>query len=197
MSGLANALFNKTKQKVIGVLFSQPERRLHLREIARIANVTPSTIQKELLLLSQVGILNKEYQGNQTLYSPNQESPIFDELLNLSHKTFGIADLIRSALSEVKGIEFGFIYGSIASGEDRSRSDVDVMLIGSVDYTEAINALFELDLRIGRAINPKIYKTSEFKQKIAQENSFIKDVLSHKKQFLIGEEHEFEKIAAG
>lgn len=196
MVGLADALFNKTKQTVLGILFSQPDRKLHLREIARIANLTASTIQKELALLSQVGILNKEYQGNQTIYSPNKESPIYDELLKISFKTFGIADLIRSALTDLKGIDFAFIYGSVARGQDNSKSDVDVMIIGSVDYTGAINALFDIDLKIKRTINPKIYKTEEFKRKAFENNSFIRDVLDNKKQFLIGEENEFKKVTA-
>ncbi len=197
MTSLSDALFNKTKQKVLGILFSQPERKLHLREIARIANVTPSTIQKELYILTNAGILEKNKQGNQLLYKPNKECPVYDELVSFSRKSFGISDLIRQVLQNIIGIKLAFIYGSIARVEEKSKSDVDVLLIGDVNYGEAISSLLSIEYQIGRPINAKVFKEEEIKNKILENNSFIHDVINNKKIFLIGNENDFEKIKFG
>ena len=194
MTSLSDALFSKTKQKVLGIMFAQPDRELHMREIARIAKVSVSSIQRELELLTDVGVLIRTKQGNQAIFRANKNCPIYDEILGFARKTFGISDLIRQALDHINGIKFAFIYGSVAKGIEIALSDVDVLIIGDINYSEAMNSIFGVEEKIGRPINAKVFREEEIKNKILENNSFVKDVINNKKMFLIGSENEFEKL---
>lgn len=194
MTSLSDALFNKTKQKVLGIMFVQPDRELHMREIARMAKITVSSIQRELELLTKSGILLSSKQGNQIIFKANEQCPIYDELLGFARKTFGISDLIKQALANIEGIKVAFIYGSVARGEEKSLSDVDVLMIGDVNYSEAMNSILAVEDRIGRPINAKVFREDEIKTKLVENSSFLNEVLKNKKLFLIGNQNDLEKL---
>ena len=147
-----------------------------------------------MYILSNAWIIEQDKQGNQVLYKPNKDCPVYEELASFSRKTFGISDLIRQVLQDITGIKLAFIYGSVAKGEEKSKSDVDVLLIGNINYSEAINSLLGIENQIGRPINAKVFREEEIKNKILDNNSFIKDVINNKKLLLIGSENDFNKF---
>lgn len=184
-SSLADALFGKAKQAALGVLFSNPERALHLREIARLGKVSATAMQREVDTLLAVGILLEERRGNQRLLRPNPDCPLFPELKGLAAKTFGVADRIKAALKPVSGIGVAFIFGSVAKGEENAASDVDLVVVGTCSYHEVLAALGPVEKEIGRPINPMVYAPEEFRRK-RQRNPFVRKMLADRKIFLAG-----------
>lgn len=87
-SVLADALFAKTKKAAIGVLFSNPDRSWHLRELARLAGVSPTMLSKEMDSLSLAGIVLDERDGNRRVFRANGACPIFEELRGIARKTY-------------------------------------------------------------------------------------------------------------
>src|SRR6478735_7108554 len=100
---IADALFSKTQQRVLGLLYGQPDQRFHANEIVRRAGAGKGSVMRELESLRAAGLVTCENRGNQTLYQANRQSPVYEELLGLVRKTFGIADVIRHALSPQTG----------------------------------------------------------------------------------------------
>lgn len=186
-SSLADALFGKTKKSAIGVLFSNPEKHWHLRELARLIAVSPTMLSKEMDSLSYAGIVLDEKDGNRRRLRANPSCPIFEELKGIARKTAGLADVLRERLSSLDGIDCAFIFGSVARGEERADSDVDVCIIGSVSYGAALNALTPAESVVGRPINPVLYSLEEFLQKVESGNPFVSGMLSSKRIFLIGD----------
>ena len=86
MKKLASILFKDYRQKVLGLLLLHPESEYHVREIARLTDTLAGTLHRELKQLSEVGLLNKRYQGNQVLYRANTSNLIFDDLVNILRK---------------------------------------------------------------------------------------------------------------
>lgn len=127
---MGDALFTKTQQQVLRLLFGQPGRSFYANEIVRYAGLGISTVQRELARLSEVGLLSVTRQGNQKHYQANVASPIFEELRGIVVKTFGVADVLKEALLPMADkIQLAFIYGSVAKGSDTAESDIDLMLI--------------------------------------------------------------------
>jgi predicted nucleotidyltransferase len=57
-------------------------------------------------------------------------------------KTGGVADALRAALAPLaERVQLAFVYGSVAKGQERRASDVNVMVIGEVSFAEASEAL--------------------------------------------------------
>lgn len=185
---LGDALFTKTQQQVLRLLFGQPGRSFYANEIVRYAGLGIGTVQRELVRLSEVGLLTVTRQGNQKHYQANAASPIFEELRGIVVKTFGMADVLKAALQPVADkIQLAFIYGSVAKGSDTAESDVDLMLIADrLSYTALMTLLGEVEAQLGRAVNPTLYSLAELKRKRKEDNAFVQRVLQQPKIILMG-----------
>ena len=195
MSKLADALFTTTQQKVLGLLYTRPEKSFYTKEIIRSTGMGVATIKRELDRMLAAGIISMTKVGNQHHYSANPECPIYDELLGIVKKTFGIVDVIRLALLPFSDrIIWAFVYGSVASGKETSRSDIDLMIIGDVGFTEIASDLYEVQEKLGREINPKIFSKDEWIQMENKKDPFIREILSKPRMDVIGDGNEFRQL---
>lgn len=193
---LGDALFTKSQQRVLGLLYAKPDKSLYTNEIVRRANMGRGTIRRELDRLVSAGLLIVTHEGNQHHYKANPDNPIFHELLAIVRKTFGIADVICEALAAFdKKIELAFIYGSIAKGEDTASSDIDLLVVSeSVAYSELMLVLSEVGESLGRVINPSIYSRSDIKKKIDKQNAFLTRILEQPKLWVKGSEDDIKEF---
>lgn len=188
MSTLASLLFKDYRRRVLTLLLLNPDESYHVREIARLTDTLAGTLHKELSRLSEAGILLKEARGNQLLYRANRECPIFEELASILRKTSGVVKVLREALIPMKGeIIVALVFGSMASGKEHAGSDVDILIIGTLGFTEAVKALYATQETLNREINPKVYSEVEWKQMSDEGNSFVNEVMNKPKLFIIGD----------
>ncbi len=194
-TGLSGALFTKTQQRVLGLLFGNPDRSYYANEIVRFAGAGIGAVQRELEKLTAAGLLSVTKIGNQKHYQANRQSPIFGELHGIVLKTFGVADVLREALAPLHSrIHVAFIYGSVAKGSDTARSDIDVIVIGeNVPYGDVISCFSQTESQIGRAINPSIYSEGALTRKLSDGSDFLLRVLEQPKIFLIGSDDDIPK----
>ncbi len=102
--------------------------------------------------------------------------------------------MLREALAPLaRRIEAAFVYGSIASGKEGPRSDVDLMLVGELKFEDAIKALSPAEKDLRREVNPHVYGQREFRAKLAGKDPFLRRVLEEPKIILMGDLHDFEK----
>src|SRR5580658_6798072 len=192
----ATVLFGKTRRAVLSLLFGHPTETFYLREIARISGTGLGAAQREVGQLTAAGIATRRVSGRQVYFQANPKSPIFVDLRNIVTKTFGVADLLRSALDGLAGrIRVAFVYGSVAKGRADESSDVDVMVIGAATFSEIVSALAPCQEKLGREINPTVYPVQEFRSRLSQDHPFLREVLRQTKLFLIGNQREFSKMA--
>jgi DNA-binding MarR family transcriptional regulator len=95
---LADALFTPVQQRVLGLLFGQPERRFQSAEIIRLAKSGTGAVHRQLQRLAQAGLVTVTPSGNQKHYQARRDTPVFDELHGLIVKTVGIVEPLRVAL---------------------------------------------------------------------------------------------------
>ena len=189
-SGLADALFSKVQQRVLGILFGSPDKSFYANQIIALANSGHGAVQRELARLLSVGITTSHSIGNQKHYQANAQSPIFEPLRNLVLKTFGLGDVLRSSLAPLSPrITFAFVYGSVAKGNDRASSDIDLMIVSdTLVYADLFSTLDAVSGQLNRTVNPVILSPGELSKRIRQNKSFTKRVLSQPKIWLIGGE---------
>ena len=189
-SGLAGALFTGTQQRVLGLLFGQPDRSFYATEIIAMAGVGSGAVQRELARLAQSGLVTLRPVGNQKHYQANPDSPIFAELCGIARKTVGLAEPLRQALAPLASqIKAAFVYGSIAKKQDSARSDIDLMLVSdTLTFGDTYLALDEASKSLGREVNPTILTVQDFAKRRQEEGSFVARVLEQPKVWLIGGE---------
>lgn len=188
------AIFSKARAEVLRLLFADAGREAHVRDLARLAGLTPAAMQKELSYLQKVGLVVSERDGNRLYYRAEVTHPLFPELRGLAVKASGIVPELRKALEKVSGVDLAFVFGSVAAGTAKPGSDVDVMLIGTAGLRKVIPALRGVSERLGREINPHCMTVEEWRLKKSKKDAFVNRVLSEPKLWLKGGDDELGKL---
>ncbi|MHB8836206.1 MAG: nucleotidyltransferase domain-containing protein [Candidatus Methylomirabilia bacterium] len=190
--GLADALFTKVQQRVLGVLFGNPGKTFYGNQLIALARCGTGAVQRELGRLAAAKLVTVTKVGNQKLYQANAAAPVFEELRGLVLKTSGLADILRVALEPVAAqISSAFVYGSVAKGQDTAASDIDLMVVSeSLTYADLFAAVEEAVKQLGRPVNPTVYSQQELSKRVSERNAFITRVLGQPRLWLIGDEHD-------
>ena len=195
---VARLLFGSVRRDVLALLLGRPGERFHLREIIRAAGGASGAVQREVRDLVAAGLVLRETSGRQVYFSANRDSPVFNELRSIIEKTAGTADLLRVALGPLyrRGrIETALIYGSVASGTQTARSDVDLLVIGDASLSEISAAVRRVEAKIGREVNPSVYGEHEFQERLARGTGFLKRIIAGPKLFVVGVDRDLERLA--
>ena len=191
-TSLADALFSGTQQRVLGLLFGQPDRSFYANEVIALANAGSGAVQRELARLAQSGLVTTRPVGNQKHYQANPDSPIYAELCGIARKTVGMAEPLRAALLPlVPRIRAAFVFGSVAKRTDTGSSDIDLMVVSDgLSYADLFPTLEPLAAQLGRVVNPTILTSNELAKRVEQRESFITRVLAQPKVWLVGGQDE-------
>lgn len=194
LTPVGDLLFGQTKGRILALLYGASDQTFFVRQIARQIDGSVGTVQRELGLLADIGLILRSEVGNQVFYRANQEHPDFPELRALVAKTSGIFQMLRAALAPLSNrIKLAFVYGSVARGEEKAASDIDLMVIGSVSLDDVLDAVAPVEKQLGRPVNPTIYTLDDLKKRFRSGNHFLQSLKESKKVFLIGTEDEFRK----
>jgi predicted nucleotidyltransferase len=192
-SGLAAVLFTPVQQRVLGLLFGQPDRRFQGAEVIRLAGSGTGAVHRLLTRLADSGLVTVERIGNQKHYQANPASPIYEELQRLVTKTSGLAMPLRAALLPFADqIHAAFVFGSIAKGSDRAKSDIDLMVLADeLEYADLFKALQPVESQLGRPVNPSVMTLAEWRRKI-KGAGFASRVSKQSRLFVIGSPDEID-----
>ena len=193
---LSEILFGKTRQAVLSLLYGHADESFYLRQILRVVGGGMGALQRQINALVDAGLVKRIHKGKQIYYQANAQSPVYGELKSIIIKTAGIGDILKIALAPLaQQIDCAFIYGSVARGAEKADSDVDVIVVGDIAFSEVVVALSSVQETIGREINPTVYPPDEFRAKLLKKNHFIKTILASERIYLIGDEHELKRLA--
>ena len=138
-----------TKEKILELLFDFPTRRFHVREIARMLNISPPAVSKALNQLEkeEMIILTKKF-----LYEikANLENSNFKNLKRVSNLKKIYSSGLLEYLHDKFPMDTIILFGSYSRGEDIERSDIDIAIIGKEKPLglERYNKKFNKDINI-------------------------------------------------
>lgn len=187
---MVDALFPATRQRVLGLLFGQPDRELSMIELIALAGSGRGAVQREVERLVASGLVSCTIAGRQKTYRADSGSPIFSELTGIIAKTAGVAGAVRAALAPLAPrVDLAVLYGSVAKASDRAGSDIDVLLVGDeLALEEVFAALESAERQLGRRVSPTLYSRAEFQRRRQANHPFLTKVLGGKHVVLVGSE---------
>lgn len=194
MNALAELLSSRVKAEVCRVLFGPFAVELHLRELARRTGCTFSAVQRELAKLERIGLVERRKDGNRTCFRADPRHPFYGELRGLVRKSSGLVTALSEALKN-RRIKAAFVFGSVASGDEKPGSDVDLLVIGTVQHRTVAGGLFEVSQQMGREINPHVIGPAEFAKRLRAKDHFLTTIMQEPKLFVIGNQDELERLA--
>jgi predicted nucleotidyltransferase len=187
-SAIADAIFGATQQRVLGLLFGQPNRSFFATELMSLAESGRGAVQRELQRLERSRLVTVKKVGNQKHYQADPDSPIFNELCSIVRKTIGLREPLRAALAQIEDqLQVAVLYGSTAKGTDTAKSDIDILIVSEkLTLENAINAFTPVEKLLDRRINCTIYTPREFYERRRSKNPFISRMLEGPHDILAG-----------
>lgn len=174
--------------RVLSLFTKGFNKEYHIREVAKLLNLSPRSAQLMLADFENKGVLQSKTRGKIKAYSIRnaeiaKEYLILVEqykLLAFLQESPLIKEIITKIQPHIKGI--GIVFGSYAKGLEKKSSDLDIFIVGDYNSEEIrkISKMYGLDLNI------KQYPLKEFK-KTMREDILIKEVLENHVIFLYPE----------
>jgi len=189
-SGLASAIFTRTQQRVLGLFFGNPGRTFIKQELIDRTGSGSGAVQRELARLIESGLVTVTHIGSQKHYQANSGAAIFAELRSIVRKTVGVTDPLRTALRPLKrSIDLALVYGSVARGDERADSDIDLLVVArDLTLEKLFERLAPAEATLGRKIHPTLYTPQDFARRRRNGNAFVQKVLAGEHLLLIGNE---------
>lgn len=186
MTSVMSTLFPAARSALLRLLFGKQGLEVHMRELTRQTGLTLGTVQEELKKLESAELLIRRRDGNRLYFRANENHPIFPELRSLVHKTDALPETLAADLSDLKGIQLAFIFGSIAAGSASGLSDVDLMILGTVTLRQLAPVLRQSSQTLSREINPHVLSPTEWTARLRRADAFCSRVAAEPKIFLKG-----------
>jgi len=169
--------FTRNGQLILELFFKDPESSFYTRQIARLLNKEPGVFQRDLIKLVKDEILVSKKQGNNVFYSLNQNYFLLQELKDIFKKTVGIEYQLKLLLSNFPAkIKKAFIYGSVAANKETASSDIDLLLVGTIDEPLLASKISDLERVLGREIHYVIMIPTEYQKKKSDGDSFLTNI---------------------
>ncbi|HYH78140.1 MAG TPA: nucleotidyltransferase domain-containing protein [Longimicrobium sp.] len=185
---LSPLLGSEARARLLAHFVANPESRHHLRALGRLTGIGKRSLHAEVARLEAMGLLRREREGRRVVYVRSGYSAEWRAIERLVG-TYGIPLLLRAALAEVPGVHAAFIFGSLARGDARPDSDVDLLVFGDdIADGDLGRATLDAGVVLERRLDVKDYDTARFTRDNAPGRSFLNPVLAGPKIWLVGSE---------
>ena len=186
---------SELQARLLGIVLLNPDRTWRARELATRLEAPAVSVHRELQRGLRAGLLVREGVGRTYLYRAAMDSPLFEPLQLLLERTVGIESELREALREVDGVQAAFVHGSFARGAMvRPISDVDLLVLGDVDYHALRRRIRPIERRVGREIDVLAYEPAEFAALARGGNALAKSVLGGPLTAIVGSPEFLERL---
>jgi predicted nucleotidyltransferase len=158
--------------QILKAIVYAPDGDFYQSEIARMSDLSVNTTKKWLAILVTYGILNKKKKAGHMIYSLEREHPYVKQikvLFNVSRSY----EAIRKFSD--KGFEI-YLFGSAARGEDTDKSDIDLLIIGTVDNNTLVALTDKMHKLLGREVNPVRFDPMEYASLYQKNKAFYENL---------------------
>jgi len=179
-------IFRSAEQaRLLQRLYLWPGRDWTFQELAQ-GGLSSATVDRELAVLVQAGMVAAERVGRTRIFTAQTRSPLYRPLRQLLERTLGAEVLLQQALRQVEGVDAAAIFGSWAAGSSSDESDLDLLVVGDIDYNRLVEATQPVGRALGRELNVVSYSTREMMEKLAGADGFLTRVLERPIVNLVG-----------
>lgn len=151
-------------QRVLALVFTDPERSFALNELLTSADGGRGGGQRQIEQLLVAGLLEEgPRRSRQRCIKVNTGFFLYPELRGIVLKSFGLAEPLRNALKPFEAqIDEAFVFGSVAKGTDTHNSDIDLIVVGEAPLMAMTDAMLEAGASLGRPVHLNLYRADEW-----------------------------------
>lgn len=189
------ALFvSQTRLKLIHAFFYFPHEIYYVRQLVRLVDEEINSVRRELTNLAEAGIVESEVRGNRLYYWANLASPLFDDLLKITHQTSGFGAKVIKSGPHLGKIKFLLYSQNFAHHGQRQNDSVDFIVVGDVLLKHLDPLVKAEEVRRGREINYMVMEKSELRLRLQRRDPIIVDFFLRVPVAIIGSNLELSQI---
>ena len=185
---ILDTLIPKIRQRLLAKLLLQPEKHWYLTQLAAELKVTPSTLQRDLVRLSDVGILERAADGGRVYFRANRTCPIYQDLKSLFERTIDQGETLQKVLEPYQD---KLLVGVLIM----SQTDADHLIaIGRANFQQLTK---DLSQKCGNRLDPNnihCYWPEELSARLRSGQPLLTELLSRDKEFLIGSQQDLQNL---
>ena len=183
---MIDALFgSKTRVKLLHLFLNNPGRAFYVREITRKIDEQINSVRRELANMLSIGIIRSENSNNRLYYEVSQDYVYYEALraifadAGLNSEVVGITDANDwskrlKPLGDVRVVVFA---GALVHG---SSADLDVLLVGNINKTQAKKFVKELEEEENKSLNYTVMSYEDFYYRLSIKDKFVTTLTNDK-----------------
>lgn len=199
---------SKTRVKLLGLFYQNPNRSFYVREITRKIDEQINSVRRELANLLSIGIISSDTSNNKLYYEVNQDFEYYQALANM----FGGLPLKKSSKKEsakdnkekaekpskeepkqsAPAQKDEFITNIVKSGNVRllvytgqfTRDElpsVDILIVGDMNIPNLDHSISELERAEKKSLRYSVLTPQEYLYRRQINDRFVSDLLQSKK----------------
>lgn len=185
-STVIDALFgSKTRVKLLHLFLNNPNRAFYVREITRKIDEQINSVRRELANMLSIGIIKSETANNRLYYEINQSYMHYEPLRQIfgDSESSGVTATITEAnawskrLKVLGDVRIALFAGALVHG---SQSQIDILLAGDINKTQAKKFIKELEEEEGRTLNYSLMAYDDFYYRLSIRDRFVTDIINDK-----------------
>ncbi len=174
-------LFIKYVQwKILAHFLANPNTAFHIKQLARILNVSPASVSGAVKSFEKEGLLSKEEKGLAHIYRLESDNSVVAPL----KKAYGI-DLVLSSKPKEKFLETDpniislALFGSYADGSFDEKSDMDFLIVTPTRKEILIKAAKRLEEELQKEVSISVFKLSGWRAMAKKGDAFYNRIVKN------------------
>lgn len=169
-----------TYRKLVEQFLTYPSREFTINELSQLSKTSYATTWRIIQNLDEAGLIFTKKIGHSTVCTLNKSSPFLDEVKKaLTLKLTPHQAVLDNFVKEVKklgAVQKVILFGSVARGEEKLISDIDVAVIITKKDKTVENYLTEIVDKILKSAQMRIVPLTLTQDEIKQNKQFAKEL---------------------
>lgn len=190
---LQHIIPSKARRKILEFFFHHPNENYYLRRIVREIEEEVNAVKRELDILTEEKLLQRERRLNKVFYMLNKNYRFYDEFTRIFTKTGFLAQAIYKSGSKIGKVRFIAISLKLSKNVPIKEDEIYALFIGIIVVPEVESIMGEAEKLFGRPINYTAMTEDEFTFRKKNNDPFMWRFLKQPKVMLVGTEEELLK----
>src|SRR5438093_12765753 len=167
--------------RLLALLSTSTGIELHTRELVRRLGRSPRAVHVALERLEEEGLLRSRRLGPLRMWSISTTHPLYKPLREIVQRTLGVPARLREELAKQREVKLALVFGSFAAGSTDAESDIDVFVLGTLNWRQVAQLTRALGAEFGREVNLIAWSSEDLLRAVKARSPFLESLRAEPK----------------